>query len=214
MDLSGRRPRRDLGPSRSADPEPTFCPGCRAAGDPARALCEDCGERLVPRGHCATCEGFWSLPVGVDCPKHDVPLDPAPPPSRPAGDPGRLAERWATVATYVHPNEANAPRIRLEAEGIPTFLDGERIAGVTLFQVATGGARLQVPESLASAARVLLDQTWAAPVAADVEDEDDPWAGLAPEPGDRRRAVMKGAILLILFGPGLLALARLVGWAG
>ena len=208
MDLTERRPRRDLGPSPSTDPEPTFCPRCRAAGAPSQALCPDCGERVEPRGHCATCEGFWKLPVGVDCPKHDVPLYLAPPPPPAPGDPGHRAERWVTVATYAHPNAANAPRIRLEAEGVPTFLDGERMAVLDHLQVATGGARLQVPESLASAARVLLDQTWSPPVDpyAEEDEDDDPWAGLAPVPGARRRAIMKGAILLFVFGPGLLTL--------
>ena len=126
-----------------------------------------------------------------------------------------------TVATYGHPNEANPPRIRLEAEGIATFLDGERVAGSTLYQVATGGARLQVPESMASAARVLLAQTWAARIEppegdTDPDDDDDPWAGLAPAPGARRRAIMKAAIIIMLFGPGVIALgnvvAHLFGW--
>ena len=217
MDPTDRRPRRDLGPSPSTEPEPTFCPRCRAEGRPNHPLCPECGERVEPRGYCPTCEGFWKLSLGADCPKHDIPLDSAPPPPSFPGDPGRRAERWVTVADYVHPNEANAPRIRLEAEGVPTFLDGERVAVASFSHVATGGVRLQVPESLASAARVLLDQTWAAPVDPHDEDEDDPWAGLAPEPGGRRRAVMKGAILVMLFGPALIALAstvaRILDWA-
>lgn len=217
IDQTERRPRRDLGPSPATEPEPTFCPRCRASGEPGRVLCVDCGEPVIARGHCATCEGFWKLPVGADCPKHDTPLDPAPPPPPSAGDPGHRAGRWVTVASYVHPNEANAPRIRLEAEGVPTFLDGERVACASFSQVATGGVHLQVPESLASTARILLDQTWAAPVDPLDEEDDDPWAGLAPEPGGRRRTVMKGAILLMLFGPGLIALgsalARLAGWS-
>jgi hypothetical protein len=110
-----------------------------------------------------------------------------------------------TVATFSHPNQANAPRIRLEAEGIPTFLDGERIAGNTLYQVATGGVRLQVPASLASAARILIAQSWSPPIQAD-DDLDDAWEDLAPEPGARRRAIMKLAICVILFGPIVVAL--------
>ena len=118
-----------------------------------------------------------------------------------------------TVATFSHPNQANAPRIRLEAEGIPTFLDGERVAGNTLYQVATGGVRLQVPASLASAARILIDQTWAPPPEAEV-DTEDAWEDLAPEPGARRRAVMKLAILVILFGPALASLiSAVLRWA-
>jgi len=196
---------------------PTFCPRCRADGPPSTTLCRHCGDPLVLRGYCPTCEAFWKRPVDDLCPKHDVALEAPPPPLEPLGTPGQAAEKWVTIATYGHPNEANAPRIRLEAEGIATFLDGERIAGSTLYQVATGGAKLQVPESLAAAARVLLAQTWTArlnpldgdkPI--DDDDEDDPWAGLAPDPGTRRRAIMKVAILLFLFGPGLIAFLNIL----
>ena len=196
---------------------PTFCPRCRAEGVAAEALCRSCGDPLALRGYCATCEAFWKRPLGDLCPKHDLPLEPAPPPPEPLGTAGQAAEKWVTVATYGHPNEANAPRIRLEAEGIATWLDGERVAGSTLYQVATGGARLQVPESLAAAARVLLAQTWTARLdpaeggePLDDDDDDDPWAGLGPDPGTRRRAVMRVAILLFLFGPGLITLSNLI----
>ena len=39
--------------------------------------------------------------------------------------------------------------IRLEAEGIPTFVDGERMGSRSMYHVATGGVRLMVPDSLA-----------------------------------------------------------------
>ena len=68
-----------------------------------------------------------------------------------------------------------------------------------MYPVATGGVRLQVPQSLAADARVLLSQTWA-PVTAD-DDLDDAWEELAPDPGAARRSVMKAAILVVLFGP-------------
>ncbi len=206
----------DLGPRTSGEACPTFCPRCRAEGFAGESLCRNCGDLVAPRGYCSTCEGFWKLAIGEDCPKHDIPLEDAPPPPGPLGTPGERAERWVTVATYNHPNEANPPRIRLEAEGIATFLDGERVAGSTLYQVATGGARLQVPESLASAARVLLAQTWTArldPLEGPEDDEDDPWAGLAPDPGARRRTIMKGAILIFLFGPALLTALNLLARA-
>lgn len=200
--------------------EPTFCPRCIAAGEQGRGLCPNCGEAVVPCGYCSTCEAFWNRPIAAACPKHEVELEAAPPTREPLGDPGRPTERWVTVATYGHPNEANAPRIRLEAEGVPTFLDGERVAGSTLYQVATGGVRLQVPESLASSARILLAQTWTADPGAtaggELDDEDDVWAGLAPVPGTRRRAAMKVAIILFLIGPGLItlihSLSRVLGW--
>jgi len=151
--------------------------------------------------------------VGTECPKHEVELVADPPRSEAFGPPGERRV-LVTVATFAHPNQANAPRIRLEAEGIPTFFDGERIAGATPYQVATGGVRLQVPADHASAARILLDQTWAPP--ADLDDDlDDAWDDLAPEPGARRRSVMKLAILVFLFGPVVLSawsfLARLLG---
>ncbi len=151
------------------------------------------------------------------CPKHDVELEDAPPLPEPIGMSGPSAERWVTVATYNHPNEANAPRIRLEAEGVTTFLDGARVAGSTLYQVATGGVRLQVPESLAPSARVLLAQTWTVRLDPDedggLEEVDDPWVGLAPEPGTRRRAFMRVAILIFLFGPALIAVLNALGRA-
>ena len=199
--------------------EPTFCPRCHAS-EAQGGLCQACGEGVAACGYCATCEAFWRHPIGAICPKHDVELEAAPPLPEPLGTPGQAAERWVTVATYAHPNEANAPRIRLEAEGVPTWLDGARVAGATLYQVATGGVRLQVPESLAGSARVLLAQTWGPQLDPhddpDLHDDDDPWAGLEPVPGTRRRAVMKAAILLFLFGPGLVtvlnALAQTLGW--
>jgi hypothetical protein len=194
-------------PEASTSP-PRYCPRCRAAGRPEERLCVECGETLRPQAYCAICEGFWKLDPGTDCPKHDVELLEDAPRCEVFLGPGDRAS-LVTVATFSHPNEANAPRIRLEAEGIPTFLDGERIAGSTLYQVATGGVRLQVPSSLASAARILISQTWSPPIEAD-EDLDDAWEDLAPEPGKRRREVMKLAILFFLFGPILLTLLSML----
>jgi hypothetical protein len=192
---------------------PRYCPRCRVAAADEGSLCVDCGESLRDQGYCPICESYWKLDPGLDCPKHDVALVDEAPRIEIFGAPGERTT-LVTVATYTHPNLANAPRIRLEAEGIPTFLDGERIAGSTLYQVATGGVRLQVPSPLASAARILISQTWTVP-REDGEDLDDAWEDLAPEPGLRRRAVMKLAILLFLFGPILVALvtllARLLG---
>ena len=194
---------------------PYYCPLCgkmENRGD----LCSDCGETVVACGYCPTCEAFWKEPTAAICPKHDLELEDTPPPLEPLGTSGQIAEQWVTVATYSHPNEANGPRIRLEAEGVTTFLDGERVAGSTLYQVATGGVRLQVPESLAATARILLNQTWTAPASDELDEDEDPWVGLAPVPGTRRRAIMKWAILGFLIGPGLLslfdALARSLGW--
>lgn len=212
--------------SRSAGPiqvplgvEPAYCRRCGLSADPDHQLCRHCGEIQEPCGYCPTCEAFWQRSVGSLCPKHDVELEESPPTPPLLVDPGQNTERWVTVATYAHPNEATGPRIRLEAEGVPTFLDGARIAGATLYQVATGGVRLQVPESLAGSARILLTQSWTIlpnePTANELDD-DDPWVGLAPDLGTRRRTVMKGVILILLFGPGLMTIgtmvARGLGW--
>jgi hypothetical protein len=183
---------------------PCYCPRCGGGGEGAGPLCRQCGETLRSRGYCAICESFWKLEPGADCPKHEVELLEEAPRTKPFGEPGERTS-LVTVATFSHPNQANAPRIRLEAEGIPTFLDGERVAGNTLYQVATGGVRLQVPSSLASAARILISQTWAPPPEAE-DDTEDAWEDLAPEPGLRRRAIMKLAICVFLFGPGVVAL--------
>jgi hypothetical protein len=194
-------------PGTSAD-WPRYCPRC-GEGDAdvlaGSSLCVACGETLRDRGYCPICEDSWKLEAGALCPKHEVELLESRPGDEALAKPG-AAGPLVTVATYTHPNQANAPRIRLEAEGIPTFLDGERIAGNTLYQVATGGVRLQVPASLASAARILISQTWAAPKSDPGDDLDDAWEDLAPEPGVRRRAVMKLAILVFLFGPIIVSL--------
>jgi hypothetical protein len=188
---------------------PRYCPRCRLEGKADGPLCAECGEALRDQSYCPICEGFWKLDPGADCPKHEVELlDEAPPPPRIFASPGERTS-LVTVATFSHPNQANAPRIRLEAEGIPTFLDGEHVAGNSFSQVATGCVRLQVPTSLASAARVLISQTWSTPVEPD-EDLDDAFEELAPEPGRRRRAIMKLAIWVILLGPVVVFLVSLL----
>lgn len=185
---------------------PQFCPGCGRESGAVAALCADCGGRLVGQGYCPVCERFLRLTVGSACPKHEVELEPAP--ARPEDHP---ATRWVTVETFGDALKAEAPRIRLEAEGIPTFVEGARMGSHSMYPVATGGVRLQVPQPLAADARVVLSQTWA-PVAAPDDDLDDAWDDLAPEPGAVRRPVMKAALLLILFGPLVLTLAaRLMG---
>ena len=150
---------------------PRFCPRCGIAGRADRELCAECGETLRSQGYCPICEGFRRQDVGTDCPKHDVELVAEPPRHKPFGHPGERA-RLVTVATYSQSSQANGPRIRLEAEGIPTFLDGERMANS--YHVASGGVRLQVPADHASAARILIDQTWKPlPEIAGISDDDD-----------------------------------------
>lgn len=194
------------GGGRQSDPTPRFCPRCRKGRPDGATLCPECGETLADRGYCAVCGRFWLLALGTSCPKHEIPLDAAPP-SRAVTDETDFTD-WISVETFAHPIAAEAPRIRLEAEGIPTFLDGERVGGHGLYGVAIGGVRLQVPRHLAQEARIVLSQTWATAAADD--DLDDAWDDLAPEPGARRRAVMKAVIVLILLFPLLRALVALM----
>ena len=60
-----------------------FCSRCRKSFSeiPWLAICPTCGDRLIPQGYCPVCEDYWTLPVGVPCPKHDLPLDNLGPPS-------------------------------------------------------------------------------------------------------------------------------------
>jgi hypothetical protein len=172
-------------------------------------LCFECGESLAPGGYCPICESSVLGPPGSDCPKHDVELLDRP--EVPVFDPA--SSRLVTIASYGVTSGALGPKLRLEAEGIPTFLQGARMGEHAIYQVATGGVKLQVPEEFAADARILLAQSWATNLEDD--DTDDPWEGLAPDPGERRRSVMKVAILVFLFGPAIAAafvylLSRLV----
>jgi hypothetical protein len=180
-----------------------FCPRCGRTAD-GPTLCPDCGETMSDRGYCAVCEGCWNLPPGADCPKHEIPLGVEPTAPIAIGPTGEAAE-LVTIGRFTRPGEAEALRLRLEAEGIPTFFEGERMG---IHHVATGGLKLQVPRPFASDARILQAQTWAPP---EHDDLDDAWDELAPEPGRKRRAVMKALILVMLFGPlALFALSWLL----
>jgi hypothetical protein len=164
----------ELGPQ----PAPGFCSRCRKsfAESVGRAICPSCGDRLIPQGYCSVCEDYWALPVGVPCPKHDLPLDALGPP-RPQFDFLGKPVRWVTVCHFIDSLAAQAPRIRLEAEGIPTFVDGERMGSRSMYHVATGGVRLRVPDSLVPEARIILSQTWSALAAEldlEAEHEDEP----------------------------------------
>jgi hypothetical protein len=180
------------------DRQPVFCPRCRQGRPRGAALCEVCGEKLCEQGYCGICEQFWPLPPGADCPKHEVALDDQPPMLEAWAGPGEMP-RLVTVATFAHAGQAQAARIRLEAEGIPTVLQGERMGHASMYPVATGGIRLQVPQRFTGDARIVLAQTWASAV--EDEELDDAWDELGPEPGAMRRSIMKGLIVLILIGP-------------
>jgi hypothetical protein len=119
------------------------------------------------------CEDYLLQEIGSSCPKHDLPLEAQAPP-RPRFEDANQAVTWTTVARYTDSLTAEAPRIRLEAEGIPTFVEGQRMGSKTMYHVATGGVKLKVPDSLASDARVILSQTWSATAAGlDLEEEWD-----------------------------------------
>jgi predicted RNA-binding Zn-ribbon protein involved in translation (DUF1610 family) len=134
---------------------PRFCPSCnrQPGGDHESRLCPDCGEALIPRGYCPVCERFLTLAIGVLCPKHDIPLEQAPPPpTEPLAE--LLHVAWVTVTVT---------RSRLEAEGIRTFLEGERMGSPAMYGVATRGVKLQVPADQVDEARVILAQKWSLP---------------------------------------------------
>src|SRR5262245_36993271 len=166
-------------PSQSIGPR--FCPTCglESGGEPGSPLCTRCGGILQLKGYCPICESRRRLPVGAICPKHDVALQ--------AEEPRHLthleagpAISWVTVTKFPHTLAAAAALIRLEAEGIPTFLEGERMGSPSMYRVATGGVKLQVPAEMADDARVILSQSWALPSDEVDDDLDGVWEGLAP----------------------------------
>lgn len=143
---------------------PRFCPDCgRAANDRLEGpLCDYCGARLAKQGYCPICEARLRRRVGETCPKHDVELlaeEPAPWPLVP--DAASIS--WVTVQRFPDSLSAAAARIRLDAEGIPTFVEGERMGAPAMYRVATGGVKLQVPAEHAADARVILSQDWSWP---------------------------------------------------
>jgi hypothetical protein len=157
---------------------------------------------LASQGYCAVCEAYWALAPGTPCPKHEVALaTDAPVPAEVFSPANR--EEWVTVASFADALGAEAPRIRLESEGIPTFLEGERMGTPSMYQVATGGVKLQVPESLVADARILLSQSWK-PAADD--DIDDAWDDLAPDPAATRRDLGRAVVLFVLLSPLVLSL--------
>jgi hypothetical protein len=179
------------------DAPPRFCPRCARESPAYDELCRYCGERNESQGYCPVCEGYCLRPVGADCPKHDLPLEEGP--ARAAAHP-KVGERpdWRTLARFGSLAQAEGARLRLEAEGIPTFLDNVRMATQYVSHPAIGGVKLQVPAALLDEARILLDQTWDVPPD---DDLDDAWEELGPEPGARRRRIMQWAIILLLALP-------------
>lgn len=171
---------RDANPSTRQPPR--FCPGCRKAVREAdsSSLCEHCGDRLVEQGYCPVCEEFWTLAAGTPCPKHEIELESLGA-EVPEGDPVDSYSKWVEVARYSDTLACQPPRIRLEAEGIPTMIDGERMGGTSMYHVAIGGVGLRVPEKFAAEARIILSQTWSATAAAlDIDEWDEDGEDLGP----------------------------------
>lgn len=197
---------------------PRYCPRCKRGGFGDKNLCDRCGEGLVAQGYCPVCETTWRLPAGATCPKHEVELEPEAPNLKPLGDEEiGPPVNWITVASIGDDTQAEALRLRLEAEGIPTFVEGSRMGNRSMFTVATGGVRLQVPEPLLADARVLLSQI--CPIPPNADDLEDAWDEMRPAPWLVRRKVMKGLIVLMYLVPFLLvflvaSITRFFGWVG
>jgi len=161
------------------------------------------------------CEDYLLQEVGSSCPKHDLPLETQAPP-RPRFEDANQAVTWTTVARYADSLAAEAPRIRLEAEGIPTFVEGQRMGSKTMYHVATGGVKLKVPDSLASDARVILSQTWSATAAElDLEEEWDDEIEEAPleknpDHDTEPAGLSHGLLIFLVLGLPALLLAYLL----
>ena len=207
----------DLFPSHDQSRIARLCPRCRRSieVEPHVHLCKHCGETLVDRGYCPICEAYLNQPVGASCAKHDVILEEHPEEFDLSSFTSR---KWVTLETYPSRGAAEGLRIRLEAEGIPTFLDGERMGSSAMYQVATGGVKLQVPEELLDDARILISQSWSPPIH-DPDDLDDAWDELAPEPGLPLRVALEhismalGVVVLLVIVLALgLSISRQLGW--
>jgi len=135
------------------------------------SLCPDCGETFAPQGYCPVCEAFWRLRPEAPCPKHDVLLERESPVPIGTVAPGDLVS-WTTVGVFPSILAAAIPRSRLESEEIPTFLEGERMGSVGMYNSATRGVRLQVPADRVADARIILSQSWSLPDNEKAEFED------------------------------------------
>jgi len=143
---------------------PRYCPECEQVepDDSEGSLCPECGGSLIPQGYCPVCEDHWCLGVGALCPKHEVVLEASPSRSSEPIPSGHTFS-WVTVTVFPNALAAAVPRTRLEAEGIPTFLEGEHMSSLVAYDVATRGVKLQVPVERAAEARIILSQSWALP---------------------------------------------------
>lgn len=68
------------------------------------------------------------------------------------------AVTFVTVARSLVPSELHILRARLEGDGIPSFVLDDNITRMnSLWSVATGGARLLVPQRLAAEAKQIIE---------------------------------------------------------
>jgi hypothetical protein len=189
---------------------PRFCPECgRAARESSGgAVCDHCGATLAIQGYCPICEARLRQPVGEPCPKHDVKLLADEPDGLEPTATGSMIS-WVTVRRFPDSLSASGARIRLDAEGIPTFLEGERMGAPSMYRVATGGVKLQVPAEFAADARIILSQDWSWPVD-ELETDDGPETDhedIAPPPeGSPRAWLIELCVVLALAIPLLAAL--------
>jgi hypothetical protein len=151
---------------------PWFCPRCELDdfGDLVQPTCPECGDSLRTKGFCPVCERHLSLEPGDLCPKHDLELENAPDELESSHTPEYVS--WVTAAVFPSSTTAAILRGRLEAEGIPTLIAGERMGTNGMYFAATRGVQLQVPADRVADARIILSQNWSLPddEKADFED--------------------------------------------
>jgi hypothetical protein len=194
-----------------------FCPTCgHSAGDvPEQNLCARCGDVLELQGYCDICESRWRLKVGAICPKHDVALISEEPASA-ASTLGDRPIKWVTLTRFPDSLAVAPARIRLEAEGIPTFVDGERMGSPAMYRVATGGVKLQVPSDMVSEARIILGQSWSLDSLAVEADDDlgdvvEDCGNPSDEPSPARLWIAEAILLLFLVPITIWLLGRFYG---
>jgi hypothetical protein len=158
---------------RSSLVNPRFCPGCKLDnfGDFEGSVCPECGDALRAKGFCPVCESHLSQEAGTLCPKHDIELESPQLHERQPIHEGPYVP-WVTVSVFPNSAKAGILQGRLEAEGIPTILDGERMGTAGMYFAATRGVMLQVPADRVGDARIILSQNWSLPddEKADFED--------------------------------------------
>jgi hypothetical protein len=152
---------------------PRFCPGCKLDefDDFEGSSCPECGDTLRVMGYCTVCEKHLCQEPGSLCPKHDIELEPAPSLAPLPVHEGPYVP-WVTVSVFSNSASAAILRGRLESEGIPTILDGERMGTAGMHLAAIRGVRLQVPHDRVGDARIILSQNWSLPVDEKADFED------------------------------------------